>query len=74
MSRVLGGKVPVSAAKRDAVNAAIAELGYRPDPAARALARGQRTMVGVIAHNTTRFGYAATLEGIQRAAAERGCQ
>ncbi|ACV10112.1 LacI family DNA-binding transcriptional regulator [Jonesia denitrificans] len=72
VSRVLGGKVPVSAAKRDAVNAAIAELGYRPDPAARALARGQRTMVGVIAHNTTRFGYAATLEGIQRAAAERG--
>ncbi|WP_029068095.1 LacI family DNA-binding transcriptional regulator [Jonesia quinghaiensis] len=72
VSRVLSGAAPVSPARREAVEQAIAELGYRPNPAARALARGQQTMVGVITHNTVRFGYATTMQGVQDGARDAG--
>lgn len=72
VSRVLSGSVPVSDEKRAQVVAAMKRLNWRPHPAARALAKGERRMVGVIALNTVRYGYARTLQGIEEAAREAG--
>lgn len=72
VSRVLSGSTPVSDAKRASVLDAIERLGYRPNAAARALVKGERSMIGVIALNTVRYGYAKTLQGIEEAAREAG--
>ena len=72
VSRVLTGAVPVSPERRARVLAAIEELGFRPNGAARALASGGQPMVAVIAGNTTRYGYATTLQGIEEAARAAG--
>jgi DNA-binding LacI/PurR family transcriptional regulator len=68
VSRVINGSVPVSAERRDRVLAAIKELGYRPNSAARALVTGRPAAIAVLASNTTRYGYATTLQGIEEAA------
>lgn len=68
VSRVLTGSVPVSAERTDRVMAAIRELGYRPNGAARALVTGRQSVIAVLASNTTRYGYATTLQGIEEAA------
>ena len=72
VSRVLTGSVPVSPAKRALVMAAIDKLGYRPSAAARALAGGRVSMIAVLASNTTRYGYASTLRGIEEGARAAG--
>src|ERR1035437_7586153 len=68
VSRVLTGSVPVSAAKRALVTSAIEKLGYRPSAAARVLAGRPVSMIAVLASNTTRYGYASTLGGIEEGA------
>lgn len=68
VSRVINGSVPVSAERKDRVLAAIKELGYRPNSAARALVTGRQAVIAVLASNTTRYGYATTLQGIEEAA------
>lgn len=72
VSRVLTGSTPVSERTRTRVNAAIRELGYRPNEAARALVRGRHSIVGVISSNTVRYGYAMTIQGIEEAARASG--
>jgi DNA-binding LacI/PurR family transcriptional regulator len=72
VSRVLTGSVPVSPAKRALVMAAIEKLGYRPSAAARALVSGRVSMIAVLATNTTRYGYASTLRGVEEAARAAG--
>lgn len=68
VSRVLNGHPYVSARSREAVETAIRELNYRPNSAARALASGNSRVVTVLASNTTLYGYAATIQGIEEAA------
>jgi DNA-binding LacI/PurR family transcriptional regulator len=68
VSRVINGSVPVSAERKDRVLAAIKELGYRPNSAARALVTGRQAVIAVLASNTTYYGYATTLQGIEEAA------
>lgn len=70
VSRVLNGHPAVREQTRLRVRAAIAELGYRPNTAARALARGSSRTIGVIAQRSTLFGPASTLAGLQEAASE----
>jgi DNA-binding LacI/PurR family transcriptional regulator len=72
VSRVLTGSVPVSPAKRAQVLAAIEELGYRPNAAARALVSGRRSLIAVLAGNTSRYGYARTIQGVEEAARQAG--
>jgi DNA-binding LacI/PurR family transcriptional regulator len=72
VSRVLTGRTPVSSRLREKVTTAVEELGYRPNAAAQALVSGRRSTVAVLARNTTRFGYAATLQGIEEAARAAG--
>lgn len=72
VSRVLTGNVPVGEKRRARVAQAIAELGYRPNAAARALVSGRRSMIAILAANTSRYGYARTVEGIEEAARAAG--
>jgi DNA-binding LacI/PurR family transcriptional regulator len=68
VSRVLTGAAQVRTDKRDRVLAAIATLNYRPSAAARALASRQSKTVAIVAGNTSKYGYAATIEGLEEAA------
>jgi DNA-binding LacI/PurR family transcriptional regulator len=68
VSRVLHDHPNVRAATRDRVLAAVRELGYRPNAAARTLATRRTRTLGVISFNTTLYGPACMLYGIEQAA------
>jgi DNA-binding LacI/PurR family transcriptional regulator len=67
VSRVLNGGT-VKSQTRTRVIAAMQELGYRPNTAARALATGRSRTLGVLSLDSTLFGPASTLHAIERAA------
>lgn len=68
VSRVINGSQRVAPDTRARVREAMRLLDYRPNSVARALATGRSRTVGVIGFNTTLFGPATTLFGIERAA------
>jgi DNA-binding LacI/PurR family transcriptional regulator len=68
VSRVLNDHPNVRPATRDRVLAAIRELGYRPNAAARTLVTRRTNTLGVISFNTTLYGPASMLYGIEQAA------
>jgi DNA-binding LacI/PurR family transcriptional regulator len=68
VSRVLNDPSQVRAETRQRVLAAMVELGYRPNSVARALVTGRSHTLGVVSFDTTLYGPAATLFGIERAA------
>lgn len=72
VSRVINGTGPVRPATRARVLAAIEELGYRPNSAARALVTGRTGTLGVLALESNLYGPASTLYGIENAAREAG--
>ena len=72
VSRVINQSSKVRPATREAVLAAVSELGFRPNRAARALAGGPIQSVTVLASNTSLYGFAAALEGIEEASREAG--
>ena len=70
VSRVVNNELSVRATTRLRVWAAIDQLGYRRNGAARALVSGRSHALGVLAFDSAQFGPAATLHGIERAARE----
>lgn len=72
VSRVLNGHPNVREQTRLRVRAAIAQLGYRPNKAARALVTGKSQLIGVIAQNSPLYGPASLLGAFEAAAAEAG--
>ncbi|WP_428965706.1 LacI family DNA-binding transcriptional regulator [Micromonospora fluostatini] len=72
VSRVLNGHPNVREQTRIRVQAAITELGYRPNGAARALVTGRSQVMGVVALNTTLYGPASLLSAFELAAADAG--
>lgn len=72
VSRVLNGHPNVREQTRNRVRAAIAELGYRPNRAAKALVTGRSQVLGVVAQNSTLYGPASLLVAFENAAAEAG--
>jgi DNA-binding LacI/PurR family transcriptional regulator len=72
VSRVINGSPQVRPATRERVLAAMAELDYRPNPAARALVTGRSRTLGVVSFDTTLYGPASTLYAIERAAHDAG--
>lgn len=72
VSRVLTGAAKVSPAKRELVEAAIAELDFRPSAAARTLVSRRPQTIAVIAGNTSRYGYAEAIRGVEIAARAEG--
>jgi DNA-binding LacI/PurR family transcriptional regulator len=72
VSRVLNNHPSVREATRDRVAVAIQELEYRRNSAARTLVTGRSQTIGVISFDTTLYGPASTLFGIELAAREAG--
>jgi DNA-binding LacI/PurR family transcriptional regulator len=72
VSRVINGSPHVRPETRKRVLAAMEELGYRPNSVARALVTGRSRTLGVVSFDTTLYGPASTLFGIEQAAHEAG--
>nr|WP_181139447.1 LacI family DNA-binding transcriptional regulator [Streptomyces sp. Ru71] len=72
VSRVSNGYAGVNEETRRAVLAAMKELGYRPNSAARALKRGEFRTIGVITFTLATTGNVRTLEAIATSAAREG--
>jgi DNA-binding LacI/PurR family transcriptional regulator len=72
VSRVINGSAHVRPETRQRVLEAMEKLGYRPNPVARALVTGRSNTLGVVSFDTTLYGPASTLLGIERAAHEAG--
>jgi DNA-binding LacI/PurR family transcriptional regulator len=68
VSRVLNDHPNVRPRTRESVLAAIRELGYRRNAAARTLVTGRTNTIGVISFGTTLYGPASMLHSIERAA------
>ncbi len=65
VSRILNGTAIVSPEKRAAVDRAIAELGFVPNPVARGLAGGRTLSVGVVTQSIDSPFYGVALRGIE---------
>lgn len=72
VSRVSNGYAGVTEETRRQVLAAMRDLGYRPNSAARALKRGEFRTLGVITFSLSTTGNVRTLEAIATAAAAEG--
>ncbi|WP_184542784.1 LacI family DNA-binding transcriptional regulator [Streptosporangium becharense] len=72
VSRVLNGHPNVRAETRDRVLQAIQQLGYRRNMVARALVTRHTRTLGVVSFDTTLYGPASTVYGIERAARAAG--
>lgn len=72
VSRVINDSEHVRPETRERVLAAMRTLEYRPNSVARALATGRSRTLGVVSFNTTLYGPASTLLGIEQAAHEVG--
>ncbi len=68
VSRVVNTPERVSPRTRSRVLVAMQELDYRPNLAARALSTGHSRILGVVSFDTTLYGPASTLLGIEQAA------
>lgn len=67
VSRILNGTAKVADAKREAVLAAIAQVGFAPNPMAQALKKGRSMTIGiVVAHFSSPF-FDETLRGVDEA-------
>jgi DNA-binding LacI/PurR family transcriptional regulator len=72
VSRVVNGHPNVAPATRERVLQAIAELGYRPNTAARALVTGSTRTIGLVTSHINQYGPAQTLLGLEKAARAAG--
>ncbi|WP_244302533.1 LacI family DNA-binding transcriptional regulator, partial [Microbispora triticiradicis] len=68
VSRVLNAPEKVRPETRERVLAAVRELDYRPNSAARMLVTGRSGVLGVVCFDTTLYGPASTLFGVEQAA------
>jgi DNA-binding LacI/PurR family transcriptional regulator len=72
VSRVVNGSPHVSPETRERVETAIAELGYRPNIAARALVTGSTRTIGLVTVKINQYGPAQTMIGLEKAARAAG--
>jgi len=72
VSRVVNGFGSIRPETRDRVLAAITELGYRRNVAARTLATSRSRAIGVLAPAVTDYGPTSTVQGIEVAARTAG--
>jgi len=72
VSRILNGTAVVSPEKREAVDRAIAELGFVPNPIARGLAGGRTMSVGVVTQAIDSPFYGVALRGIEETLSPAG--
>jgi DNA-binding LacI/PurR family transcriptional regulator len=72
VSRVVNDSPRVDPATRERVERAMAELGYRPNRAARALRTGRSQTIGLVVTTLATVGNSRMLQATAEAAAERG--
>jgi DNA-binding LacI/PurR family transcriptional regulator len=72
VSRVINDSPHVRTDTRDRVLDAMRKLEYQPNSVARALVTGRSRTLGVVSFDTTLYGPASTLFGIERAAHDAG--
>jgi DNA-binding LacI/PurR family transcriptional regulator len=72
VSRVINDSAHVRPETRRRVLAAMRQLDYRPNPAARALVTGRSRTLGVVSFDTTLYGPASTLFAVEQAAHAAG--
>jgi len=73
VSRVLNDSASLRSATRERVEAAIRELGYRPNPAARALVTSRSRTIGVLSvESASHYGPTTAITSIEVAAREAG--
>lgn len=72
VSRVVNGHPSVAPRTRERVEQAIAELGYRPNIAARALVTGSTRTIGLVTVKINQYGPAQTMIGLEKAARAAG--
>lgn len=72
VSRVVEDSTKVTAATRDKVKAAMQEIGYYGNAAARQLVSGSSSTIGIITSSTSHYGYSRTIEGIEAEARKAG--
>ncbi|MER3390761.1 MAG: LacI family DNA-binding transcriptional regulator [Microcella sp.] len=72
VSRVLNDSPSIRPETLQRVRDAIAELGYRPNQAARALVTSRSRTIGVLAAQTVHYGPATSIHAIETAAREAG--
>jgi LacI family transcriptional regulator len=65
VSRILNGTAVVSTVRKAAVDAAIAKLGFVPNPVARGLAGGRTLSIGVVTQALDSPFYGSALRGIE---------
>jgi LacI family transcriptional regulator len=74
VSRALSGDAHVEAAMRERVDAAIKELGYSPNVAARNLARASTVHIGLLYNNPSAAYLNELLVGVLEQSSRAGCQ
>jgi LacI family transcriptional regulator len=72
VSRVINCSEDVTAETRERVEAAIAELDYRPNAIARSMARGRTRTLACISPNLTDYTFASIIEGAEAEARRLG--
>ncbi len=72
VSRVINGIERVNPETRQRVEAAIAQLDYRPNAIARSMAQGHTSTLACIAPNLTDFTFASIIEGAETEARRQG--
>ncbi len=72
VSRVLTGAANVSPARRERVERAIADLKFRPSAAARVLASRRPQVIAILASDTSKYGYAEAIRGVEESARANG--
>ena len=72
VSRLLRGFKGIRPETRARVETAIAELQYRPNPAARSLKNGRTHRIGALTHDLTEVGPSKTIDGESHGAHDAG--
>lgn len=71
--RAIAGKPDIAPSTRDRILAEIERIGWRPNMAARGLRQGRTYTLGILVSNVAASFLPEVLQGIDRAAEERGC-
>ena len=72
VSRVLNNQPNIRPATKARVEAAMAQLGYQPNPAARSLVTAKSNMLGLLVSDTGLYGPAGMLNAMERQARQAG--
>lgn len=72
VSRFLSGTANVRVDKRERIAAAIEKLNFTPNASARVLVGGKPKVIAAVVGNTSRYGYAETIRGLEEAARADG--